>query len=114
MSFKNRQRARNKRSATNTFWFIQRSHLNTLLNHGCNENVLVTEERSPFEGSACQRKHYAAGVRTLVLWNSDINEEQLAELVKIRREVRRLDRGAHVFSDLYRLTEPVKPLEVES
>ncbi len=94
--------------------------------NGCNENVLVIEERSPFESNVSQRKHYAAGIGNILVRPVADPEGELLVLVevrqlrpekleKIRREVRRLDRRARVNSDVYRTTEPVEPLgDVES
>ncbi len=90
--------------------------------NGCNENVLVVEERSPFDDSAIsQRKHYAAGIGNILvrpvadpegelLMLVEVRQLRAEKLEKIRREVRRLDRRGRAFTDVYRLSEPVEPL----
>lgn len=106
---------------------VIRTGMRTCVTFGCFDNVLVTEERSPFEGSASQRKHYAPGVGNILIRPVGDPEAELLQLVrivqlrpealeKVRREIRRLDRRGRRFSeDVYRLTEPVKPLDnVES
>lgn len=105
---------------------VVRTGMRTCVPTGCYENVMVTEERSPLDSRASQRKHYAAGVGNILIRPVADPEGELLVLVevrqlspekleKIRQEVRRLDRRGHQFSpEVYRLTEPVRPLDVES
>jgi hypothetical protein len=89
----------------------------------CYKNVLVTEEFAPEDPGAYQLKYYAPGVGNVRVGWRGANEEEKEELAlvslkqlspqdlaKVRKEALKLDKRAYNRSEVYRQTQPAKPL----
>ena len=86
---------------------------------GCYTNVLVTDEKSPFDGGGHQRKYYAPGIGNIkIAAVGDPEGEELvlterrtltsAELAAAREAVLRLDARGYQYSEVYSLTKPAQ------